>query len=214
MCIFLHVCIFLSVLLAIFVSICSFHSPSPHPLGHIYFSFFFSFSFLSVFFLSICLFNLSIHPAFLVSVFSLYVLFSFCPAIHLSFFCLFFCKSVSISLYLSVHSSFSPSLFLLLSIYPSNLSCLSVFICLSILSFSLSYSPSEHTLLCLPTFKPTLHSFGLVTDATPHVAVRTLAVEMPVLSGPTHPRGLWDAKCFPSAGGNEECLNKASLNES
>lgn len=63
-------------------------------------------------------------------------------------------------------------------------------------------------------FNPILHSFGLATDATPHLAVRMLAVETSVLSRPACPRVLWDVECLPSAGGNEECLNKAGLNES
>lgn len=58
-------------------------------------------------------------------------------------------------------------------------------------------------------FKPTLHSFDLATDGTPHLVVRAMAIEMPVLS----PRGLWKVQCLPLAGGNEECLNKAILNE-
>ncbi len=152
---------FLFVLLAIFLSICSFLS-SFNPVGHIYFSLSFCFFFLSVFFsVYLSVFLCSIFPSTQFSwclLFSLFVLFSF------SFFSVqifLFCKCFSISLYLSVHPSFSPSLFLRLSIYPSNFSCLSVFICLSIpslslslslslsffLSLSLSHSPSEHTSL-------------------------------------------------------------------
>lgn len=173
---------------------------------------------LAYFLLSICLsvcLVVSIHLSF-----SLMSFLSFLPTIFLIG-CLFI--SLLVSLFLTVLMSFYLSFFFLhssLHHLPSfllsvHLSIRLFSVCLFCLSLSAHLlSPSECTILHLPMFNPILHSFGLATDATPHLAVRMLAVETLVLSRPACPRVLWDVECLPSAGGNEECLNKAGLNES